>query len=612
MSDEMMRRVEPVQHRVKPKLSRTSTEKTRTGCVTCKRRHVKCDESKPFCNNCLKSRGHCEGYSTRLRQPVPKPGQLCWDSREAAASPTLGQQLNPYRHHSQDLRGARYFNEFVELSRGPWNTAASNGDLWRVTVPQLAHCNPILYNAAMAIGALSTWHSLSKSKSLCLSTIKAAPDNAEATHYANAVDYYCKSLKLQCQQGSIHHAIFLSLLLIIFETLRDNRRAALDHVNHGLTLMFSLLTDQAADIQGTPFAPNPKALLGETADIFTQLAGQSRAMLHGRVGDGPALPNLTKELKKKRQTMESFMTFLSELPRSAVATGKIPAVFSSLDEFEEYWVASRRGLIIMSSIIVEVVKATGSLATTNDKLIDNFYQELVRNPRIKEFCERSRNLLYEIEMAFRPLFNKLILEGSDSPNYLKAIHLKLQLLGVRLFENPEHFVDAEALQTRTPEFREYLSLASTTLRIAKHRISNPAHQLSLQCGLSWSLLIVSFFCRDPVVRDEATWMLRDYPGQDGLWNTRCLHALAVKNHAVENLNAMEGSPAEQWKRLLRREFVFEDGGGRILLRYLEKNAVTKVWDLVEEAANVQGEAEVCWKRQPLTGAGSLLMAELYS
>ncbi|RCK55825.1 hypothetical protein Cantr_05811 [Candida viswanathii] len=40
--------------------------RVRTGCWTCKKRHRKCDEAKPVCNNCVRSNRHCEGYEMRL------------------------------------------------------------------------------------------------------------------------------------------------------------------------------------------------------------------------------------------------------------------------------------------------------------------------------------------------------------------------------------------------------------------------------------------------------------------------------------------------------------------------------------------------------------------
>ncbi|OBA24147.1 hypothetical protein METBIDRAFT_65811 [Metschnikowia bicuspidata var. bicuspidata NRRL YB-4993] len=41
--------------------------KSRSGCLTCKNRRLKCDEMKPFCLNCLKKKIKCGGYATRFK-----------------------------------------------------------------------------------------------------------------------------------------------------------------------------------------------------------------------------------------------------------------------------------------------------------------------------------------------------------------------------------------------------------------------------------------------------------------------------------------------------------------------------------------------------------------
>jgi hypothetical protein len=67
-----------LQHR--PRATRASVPKVRSGCITCKRRHVKCDEAKPACQRCLKWQGTCEGYhlespSKRNRSKSPASSQ---------------------------------------------------------------------------------------------------------------------------------------------------------------------------------------------------------------------------------------------------------------------------------------------------------------------------------------------------------------------------------------------------------------------------------------------------------------------------------------------------------------------------------------------------------
>jgi hypothetical protein len=124
----------------------------------------------------------------------------------------------------RDDAGMRYFGEFVDLVHAPWTTAASNGDLWAVTMLQLAHGNQTLRYAAMAIGALSKWHSQTKSESIRAVSVPSLPSVEEDTHYFHAVAYYCRSLKLQNQQASLQDAVFLSVLLLFFEALRGTGR----------------------------------------------------------------------------------------------------------------------------------------------------------------------------------------------------------------------------------------------------------------------------------------------------------------------------------------------------------------------------------------------------
>lgn len=276
----------------------------------------------------------------------PGPPQVVWNSKEVVHVQERSRTplyLDPDSLDFRDDAGMRYFGEFVDLVHAPWTTAASKGDLWAVIMPQLAHGNQTLRYAAMAIGALSKWHSQTESQSLRTVSVPSAPSVEGDEHYFQAVAYYCRSLRLQNQHASLQDAVFLSVFLLFFETLRGNRKAALDHVNHGLALLLILTTDDDAHNNLAKFAPNPKPVLGSVADVFTYLAPQARAVLRGRLGQSPPpLPNLMKGLKDKKQTMESFLVLLSQLPESSSTLDSIPANFTSLDEFEHFWTSFQR------------------------------------------------------------------------------------------------------------------------------------------------------------------------------------------------------------------------------------------------------------------------------
>lgn len=46
--------------------ARLLRKRTKTGCLTCRKRRIKCGEERPICKNCIKSKRHCEGYSQRV------------------------------------------------------------------------------------------------------------------------------------------------------------------------------------------------------------------------------------------------------------------------------------------------------------------------------------------------------------------------------------------------------------------------------------------------------------------------------------------------------------------------------------------------------------------
>ena len=46
--------------------AKQSGKRTKTGCLTCRHRRIKCGEERPVCGNCIKSRRHCESYGQRV------------------------------------------------------------------------------------------------------------------------------------------------------------------------------------------------------------------------------------------------------------------------------------------------------------------------------------------------------------------------------------------------------------------------------------------------------------------------------------------------------------------------------------------------------------------
>ncbi|KIW84596.1 hypothetical protein Z517_03846 [Fonsecaea pedrosoi CBS 271.37] len=87
---------------VAPKRKRNFSNRTKTGCMTCRQRKKKCDEGQPYCNNCLRGGFSCKGYNLNRRANPPKPtlnrGPIPLQSRDgpgdvSEASPYQGPHM---------------------------------------------------------------------------------------------------------------------------------------------------------------------------------------------------------------------------------------------------------------------------------------------------------------------------------------------------------------------------------------------------------------------------------------------------------------------------------------------------------------------------------------
>ncbi|KAI9370954.1 hypothetical protein BJX61DRAFT_60408 [Aspergillus egyptiacus] len=130
---------------VAPKRKRVFSNRTKTGCMTCRRRKKKCDEQHPACNNCLRGGFICEGYSSRstwqkpstAKTPVPLQskegypdisGQYVHEINQHDRQQALTEPVDPGKMRpmvmDDDNRSANHFSASptgVGSGRGTWS-----------------------------------------------------------------------------------------------------------------------------------------------------------------------------------------------------------------------------------------------------------------------------------------------------------------------------------------------------------------------------------------------------------------------------------------------------------------------------------------------------------
>ncbi|KAI0387578.1 hypothetical protein F5Y04DRAFT_7692 [Hypomontagnella monticulosa] len=124
-------------------------KRTKTGCLTCRKRRIKCDEGRPTCNNCLKSKRQCEGYNQRIvfkdplnafanapfgpiHYPAPSPQALVREQQLSAAQQKSSSQslqiIAPKPPVGYQLPGAQFNHVYPhQASASPPMNVDPNG-----------------------------------------------------------------------------------------------------------------------------------------------------------------------------------------------------------------------------------------------------------------------------------------------------------------------------------------------------------------------------------------------------------------------------------------------------------------------------------------------------
>lgn len=532
-------------------------------------------------------------------------------------------------------------------------------------MPQLTLQEPSLRYAAMAVGALR------KSSNVEFEASSPGNELAgDNKHYLNAIVYYCEALQLQAKarptKEGLRTALLASLMFICFEAQRGNMPAALKHIIHG----FSMLNELAACSDKAPslvrIAPAPPALVQEILDCYKPLELQSRSFMgsyrkfffppkppavvakqavpnqasspHNMsspvsqpgtpwAGAPPGQQNPVGLPSPQSQASPQAMSDQQTPPRAPPqrppgiapftkhspyfrpkqtnisVIDDMPEAFSTLDEAHGYWTLLQK---LMVQYIPLLTATTAQLALTKVKDMRELEAKLSgvrQNPRIAKFLEESRSWLHRWSTSFSPLLKTASdNRPTDFQSYLNAINLHIEFLILYVYTAMPRYSSIETAKDLTPQYQQINAIAETLIA------SRPNCGFAMDSGWTWPLFVSAFGCRDQAVKEDAIRILGKYPIRNALRDSRVFRAIALKNHEVEAMNALEGDEDEQWLRLRRRELVFEDLGMNIIFRYAGKNPMTGEWDLVEEVAafmvNEDGQLE--WHRQPISESVSIL------
>ena len=200
--------MEPTEAR-KPK--RKYRGRSKTGCLSCKTRKIKCDEGQPQCANCAKFEKTCVyASSTQVHSTsvIPTALSMQWQEDET-------------------------FHRFVHLV-APLLGRFYNLDFWTRIVPLVAQSQEQILNATLAI---TTLYDIPISGAAAMSA-------CVSRRYQTAIDWYCRSVEKVGKndvQGQVDiRSLLISSILYLFAEMRHMDYKTLERlIISAFTLIYS-------------------------------------------------------------------------------------------------------------------------------------------------------------------------------------------------------------------------------------------------------------------------------------------------------------------------------------------------------------------------------------
>ncbi|KAI0815486.1 hypothetical protein GGR55DRAFT_686331 [Xylaria sp. FL0064] len=204
------------------RLRRRGGQRSKSGCENCKARHIKCDETRPYCRRCSQKGWICGGY-------------LMVDGNQQVGTGFIESSIATYAipfrvpGSQQDRRLLHYF-----CVRGAGDLSGHLGsEFWTRLVLQHSHDHAPVRQAVVALSCAHQCYITAHDRG------KSAPADA-IVHYSRAMRSLRKYMSVSIDNRTEMSAIIplvCSILFCCFENTQGNTEAALRHLSSGVAIL---------------------------------------------------------------------------------------------------------------------------------------------------------------------------------------------------------------------------------------------------------------------------------------------------------------------------------------------------------------------------------------
>ncbi|KAF2170857.1 hypothetical protein M409DRAFT_63897 [Zasmidium cellare ATCC 36951] len=210
---------------------RAKKPKVKTGCLTCRARHLKCDEGRPACRRCVNSGKECVGLPS-LKPPnpsliLPKKNvqDLCHD---LIVRPSIA-ALNVSDH---DANAYDFFRRhtFKILPGSSWNLS------WERLALQAGDHEPSVTHAAIALGSIH--RAMGSDEGAMIDSNQYDLALLQYSKAMRRLQTYLKTSGDNWSDASVEVVLLTSLLFFCFELLHNESALATVHLRNGLRILY--------------------------------------------------------------------------------------------------------------------------------------------------------------------------------------------------------------------------------------------------------------------------------------------------------------------------------------------------------------------------------------
>ncbi|KAI1735723.1 hypothetical protein F4680DRAFT_469761 [Xylaria scruposa] len=508
--------------------------RSRNGCSNCRKRKVKCDETKPQCTRCTSVGYECGGVTQLPKTHVHSKHSVATDmpisldrSTTALSHVTLRTpdrealvelKIELPRPNMAEVRSYRFYLEVV----APSLAGVFDGDFWLSEIPRACFVDRAIWHAVVSLGAVyETYLSLSQSHQ---PSATQHSSNEFALQQSNfAIKALISSTSLETDKW---RALTASVLITHICSLQSHHEQAFMHLSAGNKIIQAMLVDGRNKrlTPALPYTPDPSIgegprMLGPSPRtpisldtlqiIIGNLESHRQALNHG---------GMIYETKPNH----NFNMWLS-YREPLTSTGRMKLRCATNEGIIN---ANRAAESLFYGLILYSQKHSDELAAVVGKGDISSLQTLISGQEPYRQCYTRLRTFYQacnIEAKTDTLTGSTVNPPSIATKAILSLRLLLTTMRLLLLRNPDLPSQPITQPYIRSQFEDILCIAEQILKL--DNISNASSFIPTP-STTQPLYMVAHSGFPQSLRRRAVLLLRKYPRCDGIWDTAFSAALA--------------------------------------------------------------------------------------